>query len=134
MINHNLVHIVEKVHLVEEEVLTHLPDLHGHLDVNGHGFKVILLERTPSDIFNIVLLVEFMREDHLWGAILIVVTGLLLPALIVVPYENLAIRGRGHEEVLAGRRPFNLIHWALVVGQVVDEVLEHAPVPNVQDS
>jgi hypothetical protein len=103
MIYLNLVHIVEKVHLVEEEVLAHLPDLHGRLGVNGHGFKVILLERTPSDILNGVLLVKLMREDHLWGAILIVVTGLLLPAFVVVPDENLAIRGRGHEEVLAGR-------------------------------
>jgi hypothetical protein len=55
---------------------------------------VILLERTPSDILNEVLLVELMREDHLWGAILIVVAGLLLPALVVVPDEYLAIRGR----------------------------------------
>ena len=94
MINLNLVHIVEKIDLVKKEVLAHLPDLHGHLGVNGHGFKVILLERTPSDIFNEVLLVELMREDHLWGAILIVVAGLLLPALVVVPDEDLAIRGR----------------------------------------
>ena len=94
MINLNLVHIVEKVHLVKEEVLTHLPDLHGRLGVNGHRLQVILLERTPSDILNGVLLVELVREDHLWGAILIVVTGLLLPALVVIPDEDLAIRGR----------------------------------------
>jgi hypothetical protein len=134
MINLNLIHIVKKVHLIEEEVLTHLPDLHGHLGVNGHRLQVILLERTPSDILNEVLLVELMREDHLWGAILIVVAGLLLPALVVVPDEYLAIRGRRHEEVVAGCRPFNLIYWARVVGKVVDEVLEHAPVPNMQDS
>lgn len=134
MINLNLVHIVEKVHLVKEEVLTHLPDLHGHLGVNGHRLQVILLERTPGDIFNGVLLVELMREDHLWGAILIVVAGLLLPALVVVPDEDLTVSGGRHKEVVAGGRPLNLVDWALMVGQVVDEVLKHAPVPDVHDT
>ena len=77
--------------LIEEEVLAHLPHLHGHLGVDAHCLKVVLLERAPCDIFNAVLLVELMREDHFWGAILIVVAGLLLPALVVVPDEDLTI-------------------------------------------
>ena len=134
MIKLNLVHVVDKVDLVKEEVLAHLPDLHGHLGVDGDCLKVILLERAPGDIFNAVLLVELMREDHLWGAVLIVVAGLLLPALVVVPDEDFAISGGRHEEVVAGCRPIYLIHRALMVGQVVDEVLKHAPVPDVHDT
>ena len=134
MIKLNLVHVVNKVDLVEEEVLAHLPHLHGHLGVNGDCLQVVLLERAPCDIFNAVLLVELVREDHLWGAVLIVVAGLLLPALVVVPDEDLAVSGGRHEEVVAGGRPLNLVDRALMVGQVVDEVFKHAPVPDVHDT
>jgi len=134
MINLNSISLVEVVHLIELEVLAHLPHLHGHLSVDTDSHELIPVEWTPANIFNVVLLVQLMREYHLGGSILVVVTGLLLPAVVVVPHEHLAICGGGHEEVLTRGGPVDLAHWALMIGQVVDEVLRHTHIPDVQDT
>ena len=57
MINLNLVHIVKELNLIEKEVLTHLPYLHGHFLINTDSHEVIPFKWTPTYILNIVLLV-----------------------------------------------------------------------------
>ena len=134
MINLNSIHLVEVVYLIEHKALVHLPHLHVHLCVDADGHQMIALQGAPADVLDIDLLMQLVREYHFWGAVLVIVAGLLLAAVVVVPHEHLPIGGGGHKEILAGRRPFYLSHRALMIGQVVNEVLGHPHVPDVQNS
>lgn len=132
-----MIEVVDEVYVIEEEILGHLPHLHASLSVHTSDQQPIAEigvsfdDGAPCDILDVGLLVHLMGEDQLGRSILEVVSGLLLTRLVVIPNEDLAIpRGR-HEEVLTVGRPLNLADGVLVVNEVVDEVLWHPLVPDI---
>jgi len=91
----------------------------------------MLLEGTPGDVLDVGFEVRLLREDHLRRPVLVVVSRLLLAALALVPHEYLTILCTRHEQVLVVRRPLDLCDRLLVIVKVINEVLGHAQVPNV---
>jgi hypothetical protein len=75
------IHVIQEIHFVEQEILAHLPNLHRHLCVDTNSHEMILFEWTPTNILNVDLLMQFVRENHLRRAVFIVMTSLLFTSL-----------------------------------------------------
>ena len=128
------VHVIQEIHLIKQEILAHLPNLHGHLCVHTDSHKMILFKRTPTYVLYVYLLMQLMREYHLRRAVFIVMTGLLLASLWVVPNKHTAVSWWRHKQILARGRPFNLRHLIFVIAEIIDEVLGHTHVPDVDET